>query len=295
MKYNIYLGLIIIIISIVIFYLTKKIFTRKNGYINLDEYAYENQNKINLSNKRKMWIHIPTGNKSKNWDNFNNKFNYINNDIILTCLLSIIKNNEYNYNILLFTDNDFENILDLREPMKNITDEQRNILCLAIIHKHGGVLIPCNFFMKNSFKSVDKDNTFYVSKIPNNGINVTLEDYVYSTELCGSNIRNPILLEYLNKIKNKNNLEFEQQLLKSMDIPFIDPKLIGRQDINNDIIVLDDLLEDKNISLADNVVGILIPYDELNKRKKHKWLNNVNLENFLYINNFLSKFIIENK
>jgi hypothetical protein len=280
--------LVLSIILIIVIVFAKKYYDRcdyinafKNETIHLEEHFFKSIDKMNYSSKRKLWIHMPEDNDKEN-------------GYILLCIKSIIDHCGQNYNVILFNDADLGILLSDEESTKNLTQHNRSVLLLALIHEYGGVLMPRHMFLVSSFRSVD-NNKFFVSKIYNQNKSVSMSDYVYSTELMGSNKHNPILLEYINKIKNEPNLIFSDDLLKSMDIPFIDPKLIGCQDVLGNKIALEDLMLDKPIKLVSNVVGILMPHQELLRRPKYNWYCELSPSDVLTAHIFLSKYIMANK
>jgi hypothetical protein len=276
-----------IIVIIVIIY-AKQYYDRcdyinafKNETIHLEDHFFTSIDRINYSSKRKLWIHMPNEDTKEN-------------GYILLCIKSIIDHCGQNYNVILFNDSDLGILLSDEESTKSLTPNKRTILLLALIHEYGGVLMPRNMFLSSSFKTID-NNKFFVSKIYNQNKSVSMSDYVYSSDLMGSNKYNPILLEYINKIKNETNLIFNDDLLKSMDIPFIDPKLIGCQDIKEEKITLEDLMLDKSIHLVSNVIGILIPHDELRRRPKYNWYCELSPSDVLTTHVFISKYMMANK
>ena len=280
--------LAISIILIILIVYAKKYYDRcdyinafKNETIHLEDHFFTSIDRINYSSKRKLWIHIPNKDGKEN-------------GYILLCIKSIIDHCGQNYNIILFNDQDLGLLLNTEEPINTLTPEKRSILLLALIYEYGGVLMPRNMFLSSSIKPID-NNKFFVSKIYNQNKSVSMSDYIYSTELMGSNKYNPILLEYINKIKTEPILTFNDDLLKSMDIPYIDPKLIGCQDIKGEKITLEDLMLDKSIDLVSNIIGIIIPHNELTRRPKYNWYCELSPSDVLTTHVFISKFMITNK
>jgi|MDTB01.3.fsa_nt_gb hypothetical protein len=250
----------------------------KNESVNIEDHFFKSIDRLHYSSKRKMWIHMPTQ----------------ANGYLLLCLKSIIDHCGQYYNIILFNDADLGTLLSSEDSTDNLTSHQRSILLLALMHEYGGVIMPRHMFLKSTFKPIDNDK-FFVSKIYNQGKSVTMSDYVYSTELMGSNKNNPILLEYINKIRKEPHLTFSDDVLKDMDIPYIDPKLIGNQDVYGNKITLEDLMLDKQIEFVSNSIGIMIPHDELLRRPKYNWYCELEPSDVLTAHIFLSKYMMANK
>jgi hypothetical protein len=77
-----------------------------------------------------------------------------------------------------------------------------------------------------------------------------------------------------------------------MDIPMLNGKIIGTRDKDNNPILLEDLMESKEISLCDDCIGLYIPHSELLRRNNYNWFVYLNPEQVLDANIFISKFMI---
>ena len=197
----------------------------------------------------------------------------MNCDYIALCIKSIVDYCGQYYDIIILDDSNLSTLLpdqtvDYEKLSGELLEKYRQYSLLQILYTYGGVIMPCSMYMSKSIYSVDKTNTFYVCELPNQGDNVSLGEYIYSTKLMGSNANNPILGKYINDysdicLKDLTNecKYFSDQLLKTMDIPILNGKIIGTRDKNNKPIMLEDLMESKKIELDDKHVGIYIPHE----------------------------------
>lgn len=261
------------------------------------------------NSKRKIWMHIPNNYNSRIWESFGSRSStYLNMNYQILCIKSVIDCCNKNYEIILFNDNDINKLLPKEKPIEfekisgELLDIYRNVSFLKILYLYGGVFLPPCFFMKKNINTIDRDNLFYVSEIVNQGINVSMNTCIHSIEIMGSNKKNPILSDYIDKYVNKclkdftqNNISFSSNLLKEYDIPFIDGKVLGTKDKENKPIYLEDLMENKNIILDKSNIGLYIPNNELKKRTNYNWFINLSIREILETNIFISKYIVENQ
>jgi len=269
-------------LSIVIYYIVRNKL-KKEIYSNvLDEYYFNNK----YNNNKKIWIHIDDINVYQN-----------------LCIESIIYNCKDKYQIILFKDKDINEILNNDIDYGSISGDElliyRNISFLNILHLHGGVFLPSYLYLTKSIENIDVDK-FYVSQITNQGKNISMNNMVHSIEIMGSNKNNPILLDYIEKYTSncKDNytqdcIKYGRQILKDMDIPFIDGKIIGCKDIKNNPLYLEDLMENKEIELHISNIGLYIPHYTLKTRKNYNWYCYLNRDELLNTNVYISKYILE--
>lgn len=278
----------------------------KNETIDINDYFFKDITHLTRSSKRKLWIHLPLEKNSRKWSNFGSRSSYdLNLDYIALCIKSIIDYCGQYYDIILFDDSNFNNLLpdqnvDYNKLSGELLEKYRQYSLLKILYTYGGVLMPHSMIMRKSIISIDKENTFYVSEIPNQGENSSLGEYIYSTKMMGSNANNPILGDFLNKysdncLKDLTNecKYFSEQLLKKMDIPMLNGKIIGTKTKDEKPILLEDLMESKPIDLDSSHIGIYIPHDELIRRTKYNWYVYLTSEQVLEANVFISKYMLK--
>ena len=300
MKYFI----LFICILIITFFLYKKIRLKQTfKEKKVDEYFFKDINHLKESNKRKLWIHLPSDMNSR--DPYDERLtNKINSDYLLICVKSIIDKCGHDYDIILFDDSNFSSLLpdsyvDLTKISGSLRENYRYISFLNILQKYGGVFLPCSLFLKKSFLNIDKPKTFFISQLPNQGLSSSDDKYVYSLKIMGSNKENPILGDFINKYKDiikkdttNESIYFTEELSRKMNIPFIDPKMIGTKSKKDELILLDNLMQDQYIELYEKHVGIYIPHNELLRRTNYKWFVYLKNEDVLECQIFISKYML---
>ena len=306
-----YMIFIFILFFVLMFYSYKDkyyefIYNFKNEELDIHDYFFKDISHLSRSTKRKIWIHLPVERNSRKWSSFGSRSSHdLNLDYIALCIKSIIDYCGQYYDIILLDDSNFNTLLpeqnvDFTKLSGELLDNYRHYSLLKVVHTYGGILMPCSFFMRKSIYTIDKENTFYVGEFTNQGEHVSMNDFIYSTKLMGSNAKNPILGDFINKfsdhcLKDLTNecLHFSDQLLKKMDIPLLNGKIIGTKTKDNKRILLEDLMESKMVELDPSHIGLYIPHEELMRRTKYNWYVYLSSEQVLETNVFLSKYMLK--
>lgn len=299
MKYFI----LFICILIITFFIYKKIRLKQTfKEKEVEEYFFKDIKHLKSSIKRKLWIYLPTVINAR--DPGERLTNHINSDYLLLCIKSIIDKCGDDYDIILFDDSNFNSLLpdsyvDLTKVSGSLSEHYRYISFLSILYKYGGVFLPCSLFLRKSFSLIDKAKTFFVSQIPNQGLSSSDDKYIYSLKIMGSNKENPILGDFINKYKDivkkdttNESIYFTEELLRKMNIPFIEPKMFGCKNKNDELILLDHLMQDQYIELNEKHIGIYIPHNELLRRTNYNWFVYLKNEDVLESQIFLSKYML---
>lgn len=267
----------------------------KSEEIDLDQFFFKDIS--HLSNKRKIWIHLPSEKNHRNWRQIRGSYD-LNLDYIALCIKSIIDYCGQYYDVILLDDSNFSALLKVDIDPKKLSGEllatYRQHCLLNILYQYGGIVLPCSFYMRKSIYSVDKPNTFYVCEIPNQGLHADHSLYSYSTRLMGSNAGNPIVAKCMTTLDIHTETKmFSEPWLKKMDIPRLSCKAIGGCDIKGEPIYLEDLMGNRPLELDPSHVGIVIPHEELMRRPKYNWYAHLSAEQVLEADVFISKYMLE--
>ena len=213
---------------------------------------------------------------------------------INTQLFDYISKQDWDSIIKIIKENDDIDLNKLSGPLKN---KYRELSLLKVLHQYGGVIVPPSLFLKKSIKCVDDPNSWYVSEIGNQ-FNISLKDTYRTMTLMGSNKNNEQLtnyIEYYSEMIKKDfteeSLHFIPNYLKTNDVKYLDGKVIGVKDRNGKPIMLEDLMENKDIYLHPSAIGVYIPHDELIKRTKYNWYCHLSAKDVLECNVFISSYM----
>jgi hypothetical protein len=303
--------ILFVIVLLCFIYLTKQYYKQindesiallKNEPIDIDAYFYSDDY-IKQSKRRKLWIHIPYEKNSREWINFGSRSsNKLNLPYMILCIKSIIDYCGDTYDIIIIDDTNIPNLLnndiDLLKLSGSLKEKYREMCLLKILYQYGGVIVPPSLYLKKSIKQVDNPNIWYIVEIVNTTSVSNLNTHT-STIFSGSSKNNKDLKKYIDtyesEIKNdfgEQSLHFNTNYITKNNIYYLDGKMIGVKDKYGNIITIDDLMENKQIILDVNNIGLYIPHDELMKRKKHNWYCYLNFEEVLKCNIFISYYML---
>jgi hypothetical protein len=304
MKDYIYIGIITLVILYSIhIYLNSQV-KEESDYIkiDIDSYFYSDTY-IKESKKRKIWIHIPFEKNSRKWSNFGSRTSTDLNLAYMTlCIKSIIDTCGDSYDIIIFDDTNIpqliETEIDLLKLSGALKEKYRELCLLQVLYDYGGILVPPSLYLKKSLKAIDKTDIWYVAELCNQD-NVSYANMHPSTLFTGSNIKNSQLNEYIKyyseQIKNdfgEHSLHYNTNYMKEHNINYIDGKIIGVKDKYDKPILVEDLMENKNILLDTNTIGLFIPHSQLIKRRKYNWYCSLSSEETLKTNTFISHYML---
>ena len=218
------------------------------------------------------------------------------------CIKSIIDTCGDSYDIIIFDDTNIPQLIhteiDLLKLSGSLKEKYRELCLLQIIYDYGGILVPPSLFLKKSLKTIDQTDTWFVAELTNTD-NVSYAEMYNSTLFTGSNIKNTALNEYITyqteQIKNdfgEHSLHYNTNYLKNHNIPYIDGKVIGVKDRYNKPLLIEDLMENRNILLHETNIGLCIPHSQLIKRRKYNWFCALSTEETLKSNTFISHYML---
>ena len=273
--------------------------------MDIDSYFYSDDY-LKSSKRRKLWIHIPYELNSRNWKSFGSRNSTeLNLPYMVLCIKSIIDKCGDSYDIILIDDTNFSDLLntdiDILKISGALKEKYREMSLLQVLYNYGGVMVPPTIFLKKSIKTVDNPNIWYVVEIMNTS-SVSNLNTITSTIFSGSSKNNLDLKKYIDQYSKdiandfgEQSLHFNTNYITKNDIYYLDGKFIGIKDKYDKYIRLDDLMENKNIILDENTIGVYIPHHELIKRKKYNWFCYLTYEEVLKCKIFISYYMRSTK
>ena len=228
--------------------------------------------------KRKVWIYIPFESNSRLWDSFSERRSTrMNLSYMNLCIKSIVDCCAEKYDIVVFSDSDFEDLLKLPVDHTKLSgallENYRNICLMKILYEYGGVIVPPSLYLKDSVEKLDNPYQWYVSEMVNSD-NVSNQKMLPSSKLCGSNAKNPELLMYIQHLEKQDRSVLESPFCEnyfvSKQVPVVDGGLIGTKNKSGPIL-LEDLMSDQVLDLPDNNIGLYMPSELLKKRLQYQW------------------------
>lgn len=248
------------------------------------------------TNRPILWVYIPNEINARNWKNWGSRnTTTINIPYIQHSIQSIIKNAEKDFNIYFITNDSFSilfkdwniNIDKLANP------ERQNIIhfaLLRVLYTYGGLLSPMSFLSLRPLKELYE----YGIHTSDKGIFfVSTDDFFIGAKANSCHLKNTIqelqeLLSGHHSIDTSNRM---QSILHN-NIYTLPEQLIGKRDIDNNLVHMDQLLSESPIYFHKRLFGIVIPTESILRSTKYQWFAYVHYEDIKHMNNTISKLLL---
>lgn len=241
-----------------------------------------------------LWIYNSYDANSRQWKTFGDrKSNDLNQPYIELCLQSIIKKNNYFFNICLISDSSIKKLLpelniDIEKIPSPIKNHYVNLALMKILHRYGGLLLPSSFIcFKNLgpiYNNNVRQNGVFCFEFENNSLTNDYERLLPSSKIMGCKRYDmnmgDIIHKYEELLSEDNTLESEvlgklsHFLMISQEegkIKVISGKKIGTRDTNNKPIHLENLFSSEFLQLCNCAVGLYIPQNKIKERNSFSW------------------------
>lgn len=250
---------------------------------NVDDFYYKNYLALKTLKKPKIWIHIPFHKNSRHWESFGSRSNEnLNLPFVYMCLKSIIDSCGHNFDVIIYDDSNIVDILqeesefDEIEKLSGVLLEKfRDISKAKILHKYGGIHLPCTLILTKCISSVINKNEFTASRVVNDRINTSNLDYVITTDVLACKRNCEKMKEYIQHLKEMDysltKFNFESNTFLEEHAKIIPEEILGGKDNKNEIMTMERLFSEDDIDLTSNHVGLYVNLDELLIRSKYQW------------------------
>jgi hypothetical protein len=282
----------------------------KKKFANSDADDYEmvktyllNDSPLYGNNKPKLWIHSKYEVNARKWRDFQSRNTTdLNQPYLNITIESIIHHCGDDFHILLIDDHTFEklvpgweiNLAHLSEPFRT---QFRQIGLAKLIYLYGGMIVPNSFLCTGNMRTLFEESTQGKCAFVGESINRTCHYSNDSTKkkdlflpdpyILGANEKeNNTIGKYLDylldrALKKHSTNEYEfvgdvqhwcLQAFMAGELNIVDGELIGIKSAKTrKPILLEDLLEEKELDLALDYCGIYLPADDILKRTKYQW------------------------
>ncbi len=271
---------------------------RKSETIDIDLFFYKPQNFTKLK-KRKVWVYIPFESNARMWDSFSERrTTRMNLSYMNLCIKSIVDCCAEKYDIVVFSDSDFEDLLKLPVDHTKLSgallENYRQICLMKILYEYGGVLVPPSLYLKDSLDKLDNPQQWYVTEMVNTN-NVSSQKMLPSNQMMGANAKNPELLLYIQHLEKQDRSVVESPFCEnyfvSKQIPVLEGGWIGAKNQKGPIL-LEDLMSDQVLEFTENNIGLYMPDELLKKRLHYQWFCKMSETQVLECNCAFSYYIL---
>ncbi len=276
----------------------QEMFSDAENYKLIQQYLL-NESPLSNSSKPIMWIHVPHEINARNWINFGSRNSRdLNQPFLRMSIKSIIQHCSGSFNICLIDDNTFNKLLTgwiiqvdkLADPVKT---HVRELAMKKLLFMYGGMIVPPYFICQRDligmYYEYTKSKTPFIVNMINNQLNEengTGRNNVYpSQDFMGAKKEDPLIQELVQEIEILNSRDFTAQIdvvgqvnlwcanqVNAGKMKYVSPREVGLYDRNNKLVMLEDLMSSEiKIDWAPKMYGVIIPYENLMRRRHYGW------------------------
>jgi len=267
------------------------------------------------SKKPILWIHIPYEYNSRNWLSFGSRSSFnLNQPYLYLTVKSIIQQCDNSFTICIFDDNAFQRLIPgWNINMNNISDpilaNMRTLGFMRLLYIYGGMMCPISFLcmkdLMGLYNKGTRGNKMFLCETTDRNVTSTEFDYYPSVSFCGApkeceTVR--MLCDFIQRTmsrdftaENKFLGNFDrwcQKRIKDREINMIDGIDIGTKTIDEKPIIIDDLMSNQYLNLYKGTYGILIPADEVLKRKNYEWFARMSAKQVMESNTIIGNYLL---
>ena len=280
---------------IILFVILVVIFFLYNFYVkSFDKpvtFSFEQMKALKMkSDKPILWIHLKKDMNARSWDNFSSRNSRkLNQGYIYLTIKSIIINCNKSFHICIIDDKTLTNLIQT-PIVKSVNNERyRYVAKCYLLNEYGGLFVPDSFLcFKDLIDLMPKQSNQIVYS----------ESFITDNNIfLGSLENNKNLLKIIKTVKsnigfNTNSLYFEDKIKLTGNSIKIDSELIGLVDKHKKPIELANLFSTEFLQIQKNILGILIPQEEILLRTNYEWFARMSPNQVLKSNMILSKYIL---
>lgn len=288
----------------------------QDNYETIQKYLL-NDETLAKSKKPILWIHVPYEYNSRRWLNFGSRSSFeLNQPYLYLTVKSIIDQCEDSFTICIIDDTSFHRLMpsfnvDMTCISSPILNNMRQLALMKLLHTYGGLICPLSFVcIKNLIGMYDKGTmhgNMFLCEINDRNITSTTHKFYPSLTFCGAPKECATVGKLIDFIQRTMSLDYtaETEFLGNFDrwantriqqgeINLIDGLEIGVKTIDEKPILVDDLMSNNYLNLYKGTYGILIPADEVLKRRKYEWFARMSQKQVLESNTIIGNYLLVN-
>ena len=274
-----------------------------------------NESPLYGQNKPKLWIHSKYEINARKWESFGSRnTSDLNQPYLNITVKSILHHCADDFHVMLIDDESFPKLLpdweygslsNIAEPFKT---KYQQIGLAMLVHKYGGMVVPnsfvCTRSMKTMYENATSHNMAFVAETYNCTTCEHEKMFLPSIYFFGAEKKNDSILElieYLQGDIKSGHFSEESVVVGNLEkwlisrhewFNVLDGDLIGIKTYKKRrYILIEDLIEEREIDLSPDCYGIYIDESEVLRRTKYQWFAVMSIEEILASNMILAKYL----
>ena len=317
--------LVLVVILLVLFTFQN----RFNGWLgkNKEEEDYKaiqlyllNDSPLYGFNQPKIWIHSKYEINSRKWKSFHSRNTTdLNQPYIHLTIQSIINHCDRDFHICLIDDQSFSKLIpswdqDLTNMPEPLKSRARQEALLSLVYYYGGIVVPDTFLCISSllplWKQTQKRETPFFGERLNRTSHLTKGPRLFLPDpyFLSATKNSPVIRECIEFMKQNeekaNSMSLEDEFVGSLRwwleeameegkiLPLDGSKIGVKSAKTGEPILIEDLLGENYLDLANDALGLYIPGDELLKRTKYQWFSVMSQQEILDSRLVIAKYFV---
>ena len=269
------------------------------------------------SKKPILWIHVPYEYNSRNWLNFGSRATFqLNQPYLNLTVRTIINHCDEDFTICIIDDTSFQKLvpgwsIDMTKISSPVLDSMRTLGQMKLLRAYGGMFCPISFVcmrpLIEMYEKGTQNGTMFMCETTNRNVTSTTYDYYPSTAFCGAPKDCEFIDQFIDFIQRTISSDYTSETefagkfdrwanakIQTGQIKLISGTEIGIKTINETPIVIDDLMANSYLNLYGRTYGILIPAEEILKRRNFQWFARMSTAQVLESNTIIGNYLLVN-
>lgn len=286
----------------------------KNNYEAIQQYLLDDVT-LGKSKKPILWIHVPYEYNSRNWLNFGSRSSLdLNQPYLYLTVKSIISHCDNSFTVCIIDDNSFQKLIpnwniNMTTVSGPILNNIRTLGLMKLLYKYGGLMCPISFLCTKDLHSLyingTHDDKMFVCETNNRNMSSSENNFLSNISFSGAPKECQTVLELCEFIQHTISQDTTaesvflgsfnnwcEKCVKSGKINKIDGEVIGIKTTEGKQIVIENLLSNYYLDLYKDTYGILIPADELLKRRKFEWFTRMSAKQVLESDTIIGNYLL---
>jgi hypothetical protein len=262
-----------------------------------------------------LWIHIPYEYNSRKWLNFGSRSSFdLNQPYLYLTVKSIIKQCSNSFTICIIDDNAFHRLIpDWNINMTKISDpiltNMRILAQMKLLYIYGGMYCPISFLcMKDLiglYKKGTRGNKMFLCETTDRNITSTDFNFYPNLIFSGAPKRCNTVIEFCDFIQRTISSDYTaasvflgdfnrwaNTRIRRGQINMISGVDIGTKTVDDTPILLEDLMSNNYLNIYPGTYGILIPSDEILKRRNYEWFARLSAKQVVQSNTIIGNYLL---
>ena len=286
----------------------------KDNYNAIQKYLLTDASLAN-SNKPILWIHVPYEYNSRKWLSFGSRSSFdLNQPYLYLTVKSILTQCEDSFTICLIDDQSFKNLIpgwniDMTRISSPVLDNMRKLGLMKLIYIYGGMICPISFLcMKDLiglYQKGTRGDKMFLCEANNRNITSTTYNFYPDLSFSAANKENSMVRQLIDFMQRKISTDYTAQSvflgdfdrwcehrIRKKQINMISGVDIGTKTVDDEPILLEDLLSQHYLNIYPQTYGILIPADEVLKRRQYEWFARLSQKQVLESDTIIGNYLL---